>query len=179
MLELDPIGIFGTANQTPIQIIVNGADRNDVKKGAEIIARTLRKIPGTADVRLSSEEGKPETRIEINREKLASFGLSIADVGAALRVALTGDDDSKYRDGNDDYDIRISLDKFDRSKMSDIGSLTFLNSRGQPVELQQFADIYQTTGPTKLQRRNRINAVTVYFSSCRQTERKHRAGFKK
>ena len=161
-VRVNPIGIFGTANQTPIQIIVNGADRNDVKKGAEIIARTLRKIPGTADVRLSSEEGKPETRIEINREKLASFGLSIADVGAALRVALTGDDDSKYRDGNDDYDIRISLDKFDRSKMSDIGSLTFLNSRGQPVELQQFADIYQTTGPTKLQRRNRINAVTVY-----------------
>jgi len=83
-------------------------------------------------------------------------------VGAALRIALTGDDDSKFRQGNDDYNIRISLDKFDRSKISDIGSLTFLNSRGQSVELKQFADIYQTTGPTKLQRYNRINAVTVY-----------------
>ena len=160
--RVNPIGIFGTANQTPIQVIVNGADRNKVKEGADIVAEALKKIPGTADVRLSSEEGKPETRVEIDREKLASFGLSIANVGAALRIALTGDDDSKFRQGNDDYNIRISLDKFDRSKISDIGSLTFLNSRGQSVELKQFADIYQTTGPTKLQRYNRINAVTVY-----------------
>ncbi|MGB8319652.1 MAG: efflux RND transporter permease subunit [Ignavibacteriaceae bacterium] len=161
-VRVNPIGIFGTANQTPVQIIVNGADRNKVKKGADIVAEVLKKIPGTADVRLSSEEGKPETRVEIDREKLASFGLSIANVGSALRVALTGDDDSKFRQGNDDYNIRISLDKFDRSKISDIGSLTFLNSRGQSVELKQFADVYQTTGPTKLQRYNRINAVTVY-----------------
>ncbi len=161
-VRVNPIGIFGTANQTPIQVIVNGADRNKVKEGADIIAEVLKKIPGTADVRLSSEEGKPETRVEIDREKLASFGLSIANVGAALRVALTGDDDSKFRQGNDDYNIRISLDKFDRSKISDVGSLTFLNNKGQSVELKQFADIYQTTGPTKLQRYNRINAVTVY-----------------
>ncbi|MEJ2614530.1 MAG: efflux RND transporter permease subunit [Ignavibacteriaceae bacterium] len=161
-VRVNPIGIFGTANQTPIQVIVNGADRNKVKEGADIVAETLKKIPGTADVRLSSEEGKPETRVEIDREKLASFGLSIANVGAALRVALTGDDDSKFRQGNDDYNIRISLDKFDRSKISDIGSLTFVNGRGQSIELKQFADIYQTTGPTKLQRYNRINAVTVY-----------------
>jgi hydrophobic/amphiphilic exporter-1 (mainly G- bacteria), HAE1 family len=161
-VRVNPIGIFGTANQTPIQVIVNGPNRDDVKKGADIVAQVLKKIPGTADVRLSSEDGKPETRVEIDREKLANFGLSIADVGAALRIALTGDNDSKFRDGNDDYDLRISLDKFDRSKISDIGSLTFIDKKGVPVELKQFADIYQTTGPTKLQRRNRINAVTIY-----------------
>ncbi|MEO8398671.1 MAG: efflux RND transporter permease subunit [Ignavibacteriaceae bacterium] len=161
-VRVNPIGIFGTANQTPIQIIVNGPKREDVEKGANILMKTLNKIPGTADVRLSSEEGKPETRVDIERQKLAQFGLTIADVGAALRVALTGDDDSKYRDGNDDYDLRIVLDKFDRSKISDISKLTFVNKKGQLIELQQFADIYQTTGPTKLQRRNRINSVTVF-----------------
>ncbi len=41
-VRVNPIGIFGTANQTPIQIIVNGADRNEVKKGADIVARTLK-----------------------------------------------------------------------------------------------------------------------------------------
>ncbi|MGA8263540.1 MAG: efflux RND transporter permease subunit [Ignavibacteriaceae bacterium] len=161
-VRVNPIGIFGTANQTPIQLIVSGSNRADVEKGARILADVTKKIPGTADVRLSTEEGKPETRIDIDRGKLATFGLNIAEVGAALRIALTGDDDSKFRDGENDYTILIALDDFDKSQISDIKHLTFKNPRGQLIELQQFANIYQTNGPTKLQRRNRIGAVTVY-----------------
>ncbi len=161
-VRVNPIGIFGTANQTPIQLIVSGPDRNDVQKAAEIVESVTKKIPGTADVRLSSENGNPETRIDIDRQKLADFGLSISNVGTALNVALQGNDDSKFRDGDDDYDIKISLDKFDRSKISDIENLTFVNGKGQAVQLMQFAKVYQTTGPTKLQRINRIPEVTVY-----------------
>jgi hydrophobic/amphiphilic exporter-1 (mainly G- bacteria), HAE1 family len=160
-VHVNPIGIFGTANQSPIQLIVSGPSREDVMKSANIIQAFVKNIPGTSDVRLSSEDGKPETRVEIDREKLASFGLSVGDVGAALRVALTGDDESKYRDGINEYDIRIVLDKFDRSSISDLGRLTFNNNRGQSIQLQQFASIYQGTGPTKLQRRDKINAVII------------------
>ena len=161
-VRVNPIGIFGTANQTPIQIVVKGPSRDDVLESANVVMNVIKGIPGSADVRLSSEEGKPETRIDIDREKLAAFGLSIAEVGSALRVALTGDDESKYRDGETEYDIRVVLDEFDRSKISDLSGLTFINKKGQPVELQQFANIYETTGPTKLNRYNRINSVTVY-----------------
>ncbi len=161
-VRVNPIGIFGTANQTPIQLIVSGSNRPEVEKGAKILADVVKKIPGTADVRLSTEEGKPETRIDIDRGKLANFGLNIAEVGASLRIALTGDDDSKFRDGENDYTILIALDDFDKSEISDIKHLTFKNPRGQLIELQQFANVFQTNGPTKLQRRNRIGAVTVY-----------------
>ncbi len=161
-VRVNPIGLFGTANQTPIQIVVKGPGRDDVIEGANVVMNVIKGIPGTADVRLSSEEGKPETRIEIDREKLAAFGLSIAEVGSTLRVALTGDDESKYRDGETEYDIRIALDEFDRSKISDLSRLTFVNQKGQAIELQQFANIFETTGPTKLNRFDRINSITVY-----------------
>lgn len=161
-VRINPIGIFGTANQTPIQIVASGTDLNQVQKGADLVASLLKKVPGTADVRLSTEDGKPETRIEIDRQKLASLGLTLSDVGNTLRVALTGDDDSKYRDGATEYDIRVMLDQFDRSQTADVAGLTFVNNRGELVELQQFANIYKTTGPTVLQRRDRNPAITVY-----------------
>lgn len=161
-VRVNPIGIFGTANQTPIQIVVSGPVRDDVTIAANKVADMLRHIPGTADVRLSAEDGKPETRIEIDRQKMAAFGLSLSEVGAALRVALTGDDESKFRDGADEFDIRIQLDEFDRHRTSDIGTLTFFNRKGQAVELKQFSNIFQTTGPTKLQRRDRNAAITVF-----------------
>ena len=161
-VRVNPIGIFGTANQSPIQLIVNGSDRNDVQKASEKLQSIVKTIPGAADVRSSSEDGNPETQIDIDRQKLSDFGLSIADVGSVLNIAFQGNDDSKYRDGDDDYSIKISLDQFDRSKISDIENLTFINKYGQSIQLMQFANVFQTTGPTKLQRVNRIPAVTVY-----------------
>jgi HAE1 family hydrophobic/amphiphilic exporter-1 len=161
-VRVSPIGIFGTANQSPIMIIVGSTSYDMARRGAEAIAELVKTIPGTADVRLSSEEGKPEARIEIDREKMADLGLSLSEVGAALRIAFNGDDDSKFREGANEYPIRIVLDRFDRSRISDIEDLTFQGRKGQNVQLKQFARVDLTAGPTKLQRQNRNYAVTVY-----------------
>ncbi len=159
--RVNPIGIFGTANQSPIQLNVSGSNYDEVRLAAEHVQDVVKKVPGTTDVRLSSEEGKPETRIDVDREKLANLGLTLGDIGATLRVAFNGDDDSKYREGSTEYPIRIVLDQFDRSKQQDIANLTFMNRKGQMIELKQFATMTQSTGPTKLQRQDRNYAVNV------------------
>ncbi len=161
-VRVNPIGIFGVANQTPIQLVVSGPERESVEHGAHQVMDMLRQIQGTSDIRLSIDEAKPETKVTIDREKMADLGLTLAEVGATMRVALAGDDDSKYREGVNEYDLRIQLDEFDRSRTDDLGKLTFVNRFGQQVELQQFASFERTTGPSKLQRRDRNAALTVY-----------------
>jgi HAE1 family hydrophobic/amphiphilic exporter-1 len=165
-VRVNEIGIFGGANETPIQLVVSGSDLDSVIKGADMLYDILKRTKGATDVRLSSEFGKPEIRVDIDRAKLAQFGLTIAEVGTALRVAMTGDDEAKFREGNTEYDIRVQLDQFDRSKTDNIGNLTFVNNRGQQVELKQFATIYQTTGPTKLQRQDRNPAIIAYAQTA-------------
>jgi len=161
-VRVNPIGLFGVANDTPIQLLVSGPNYEDVVKTATQIEKIVKKIPGTADVRLSASDGNPETRVEIDRRKLTDFGLSVAEVGQTLKIALTGDDDSKLRQGDTDYIIRIFLDEFDRSRTGDLGNISFVNKKGQQIYLKQFAKIYRATGPTKLQRDTRSAAVTVY-----------------
>jgi HAE1 family hydrophobic/amphiphilic exporter-1 len=161
-VRVNPIGIFGTANQTPVQVVVSGPTREEVRRTAEKVMAMLSDIPGTADIRLSSEEGKPETHVEIDRQKMAAFGLTIADIGSALRIALAGDDESKFRDGDNEYDIRIALDEADRSRTDQLAKLVFFNRRGEQIELQQFARIVLASAPTKLQRRDRNNSITVF-----------------
>lgn len=161
-VRVNPIGIFGTANQTPIQLLLSGPSYDEVLATAKKVADMVKTIPGTDDVRLSSVEGKPETRIEIDRRKLVSFGLTLAEVGGALRIALTGDDDATLRLGETDYNIRIFLDEKDRSKTDEIGNISFTNRKGQLIYLNQFATIYRSTGPTKLSRESRSSSVTVY-----------------
>ncbi|MEW6196394.1 MAG: efflux RND transporter permease subunit [Bacteroidota bacterium] len=161
-VRVNPIGIFGVANQTPIQLLINGPNYDEVVQTANKLKDIVKKIPGTADVRLSAEEGNPETRVEIDRRKLISYGLSVAEVGQALQVALTGDDDSQLREGDTEYDIRIVLDQFDRSNTNNLGNISFTNRKGQQIYLKQFANIYRSTGPTKLQRQSRSASVTIF-----------------
>jgi hydrophobic/amphiphilic exporter-1 (mainly G- bacteria), HAE1 family len=161
-VRINPISILGFANRSPIQILVSGTNFEDVNKGAKTMLGVVTGVQGTTDVRLSSEEGKPELRVAIDREKMALLGVTINDVGMALRIALTGDNDSKFREGVTEYDIRILLDEFNRSKTGNIGNFAITNSKGQQVELKQFANFFQTTGPTKLEREDRMSSINLF-----------------
>jgi HAE1 family hydrophobic/amphiphilic exporter-1 len=159
--RVSPVSIFGTANFTPLQLVISGTEYDSVRVAARQIQNLLAQIPGTADVRLSVEEGKPEMRIDIDRDKMALYGLTMAEVGATLNIALRGDDKSTFRDGSTDYDIRIALDEFDKSKTEKLEEITFTNRFGQIIPLSQFASVSFTTGPSVLQRENRSPAVTL------------------
>jgi len=161
-IRINPISLMGTSSRSPIQLLIQGSSYNDVMKGAKTIYDIVRTVKGTTDVRLSSEEGKPELRVQIDREKMALFGLTINDIGQTLRISLTGDNDSKYRIGVNEYDIRILMDEGERSSTSNLPLLTFTNMKGQQIQLNQFANIYQTTGPTKLEREDRISSITLF-----------------
>jgi len=161
-VRVNSVSITGVTTQTPIQILITGADFSDVNKAAKQIMEIVKSVEGTTDVRLSSEEGKPEYRVELDREKMALYGLTVNDVGQVLRIALTGDDDIKFRQGVTDYDMRIVLDESDRNKTVTLENLTFTNPRGQLIELKQFAKLYQSTGPTKLERENRITSINLF-----------------
>ena len=159
--SINPIGIFGTANETPVVVILSGPLRSDVTRVAEALKDSVKTIPGTADVKLTSRVGNPEMRIVVDREKMASFGLSIADVGAALRTAYAGDEAGKYRDGGDEYDIRVMLDRFFRQNTSTLADITFRTPQGDLVKLGQFVTFEQDRGYTMLQRKDRNNSVWV------------------
>ena len=159
--SINPIGIFGTANETPVAVILSGPSRSEVTRVARALRDSVKTIAGTADVQLTSQVGSPEMRIVVDREKMASFGITIADVGAALRTAYAGDEAGKYRDGSDEYDIRVMLDKHYRQDTSTLAEITFRTPQGDTVRLGQFVAFEQDRGYTQLQRKDRNNAVWV------------------
>jgi HAE1 family hydrophobic/amphiphilic exporter-1 len=157
---VNQISFAGGASSAPVQVEITGINFDSIMKSADMVAKALILTPGVTYLRFSATRGNPETRVEIDRQKMAALGLSVSDVGSALQVALTGNNDSKYRDGSNQFDIRVALDKFDRTNPDNIAHLSFINNKNRIIELQQFASIYQASGPTKLERKNR-NALTT------------------
>jgi hydrophobic/amphiphilic exporter-1 (mainly G- bacteria), HAE1 family len=162
--------IPGSGGSSPIQVAINGPNWDDVSKAADQVSKIIARIPGTANVRLSSADPQPEVQIQVDRDKMADLGLNMAGVGETLQLGLTGNTDSQYvdRDGVQ-YNINVMLDQSNRVHTAELGNLTVANRTGQLVSLNQFANMVSANGPTLLQRRNRSYSISVNSQAVRRT----------
>jgi hydrophobic/amphiphilic exporter-1 (mainly G- bacteria), HAE1 family len=124
------------------------------------VETVVQKIPGAIDTKVSIKEGFPEVKVSLDRDKMAKLGLDINLVGATMQSAFAGNDKAKFRDGIDEYTIKVQIDKFDRRSEADVAALSFINNKGQTIRLDQFADFSYGVGSSKLERRNRRSSVT-------------------
>jgi hydrophobic/amphiphilic exporter-1 (mainly G- bacteria), HAE1 family len=156
-----PVSMVSGAGAAPIQFQIQGADLDTILAISEQLKEVVKSIPGTSEVKASVEGGNPEIAVQIDRQKLAELGLSLDVVGSTMQNAFTGNDQSKLLQGDDEYPIKVQLDEFDRQNINDIRNLTFQNTRGELIKLNQFANVVSSSGPSKLERKDKVPTVTV------------------
>lgn len=154
------MGLMG-AEQAPLSLTVIGSSQEDALQVARRFSDILRNIPGASEVKLTSEDGNPEISVKVDRDKMTSLGLTVANVGMTMQTAFSGNTDSKFRAGDTEYDINIRYDEIGRGNLVDVQNLKFINQNGQAVKLEQFADVSYTSGPTLLERRDKSPAVSI------------------
>ena len=152
---------MGGTDDSPIQVIVKSSDPDSLFKYASVIKNLIKNTKGANDVNSSLEDANTEISVDIDKEKMADFGLSLATVGPVMTAAFSGNTDAKYTDGSYEYDINIIYDEFNRRSMADVSNLVFINPAGQQIKLSQFAKISFGNGSSKLERYDRISSITV------------------
>jgi HAE1 family hydrophobic/amphiphilic exporter-1 len=159
-VKTNPIDILGLSF-SPIEIMLNGPDLDSLLVLSKVVQKEMAQVPGCVEIGSTVEGGNPEVKVEVNRQRMADYGLAMAQVGLTLQTAFNGNTDAKYRDGEYEYPIRIALDAFDRRSAEDIRNLSFVNPLGNTVYLRQFAEVKEGTAPTRLERRDRTTSVMV------------------
>ncbi|HEY8404261.1 MAG TPA: efflux RND transporter permease subunit [Flavobacteriales bacterium] len=154
------MGLMG-AEQAPLKLTVIGPTQADALEFANQAADLLRKIPGSTEVKLTSEDGNPEIDVKMDRDKMNALGLNVATVGATMQMAFSGNTDTKFTQGDKEYDINIRYDEIGRASIDDVKELQFINNKGQMIKLEQFAEVTYGSGPTLLERRDKSPAVSV------------------
>jgi HAE1 family hydrophobic/amphiphilic exporter-1 len=156
-----PMDITGNANQAPIMILVKGNDRTKIREAANRIKLEVEATPGTQYVEFSTKNPKPQIDVKLDREKMAIFGLSASEVGAAVGNAFRGNDNAKYTYEGNEYDILVQSDAASKATIDDVRALTFANGQGQTFQLSQFATVTEMLGESVLERMNRLPSITV------------------
>ncbi|MCA0374960.1 MAG: CusA/CzcA family heavy metal efflux RND transporter [Gemmatimonadetes bacterium] len=133
--------------KTDLGIKVVGPDLEQNQALAERIMRVVASVPGSADVGVEVAEGSGQIRMQIRREALAQYGLSVAEVRDAIDMAMGSQKAAELIDGFRRVDIAVRLPAAYRADAASIGRLTVRAPGGELVPLSAVADVQSTTGP--------------------------------
>ncbi len=160
------IGLLGTANDAPIILTVSGANRDSVQYAIQQLRMLVESVQGTQDIRLTTGNSRSEVRADIDHSMMAALGVQPDIAATTLRIALTGDDETKLRmmttQGIKEFPLRMQMSAPTRSRTEALGLLTVPNAQGQNIELRQFIRFHEALAPAKLDRKNRNNSATLY-----------------
>jgi HAE1 family hydrophobic/amphiphilic exporter-1 len=144
-----------------LSLDVRGYDLDASYQVAVQLKRMLESTEGISDASISRTSGRPESRIFIDREKVASMGLSVASIATTIRTALGGTTASYFRELGDEYDIRVRFMEEDRMSSADVFSIPIQTPDGSIVPLGSLVRFERSEGPTAITRKDQQRIVSI------------------
>jgi len=157
----------GGHEEQPIMYSVSGHDRSKLNDYTEEFMEKIRDIPGLVDLKSSEDAGKPELRVNLNRDLISDLKVNVADVAMTLRTYIDGERVSRYKEDDEEYDIRLQVAEQYRHDIDYLGMLAVpsdkeIDGRDRfTVPLSQLAVIETSSGPSEIKRYDRIREIRV------------------
>ncbi len=126
----------------------------------ELIAK-LKEKPGIVDLDTTLSLRKPEVQVVVDRERAADLGVLVGVVADSLRILVGGMPVTKFRDGDEQYDVWLRAEEGERSTTNDLYNLKLPSVTAGLIDLSSVAKLVESRGPTEIERLSRERIVTV------------------
>jgi Cu(I)/Ag(I) efflux system membrane protein CusA/SilA len=157
------IDMLSTGIKTPVGIKIAGADLATLERIGTEVEAVVRKVPGTTSVFAERVMGGRFIEFEIDREAIARYGLTLADVQEVLSVALGGMALTTTVEGLQRYTINL---RYDRDFRSDLRALrediVVPTPTGAQIPLGQLATVKVVDGPMGIKSEGAVPNAWVY-----------------
>ena len=153
-----------TGLKSALAVKVYGADLNILQENAMKIKEALEKVPGFTELTVVREFGQPSLIVDADREKIARYGINVADVEAVVQAAVGGQAATQVIQGEKLFDLVVRMQPQFRSSAQQIGDLLVGTPTGQQIPLKQLADIRQGNGASLIYRENNSRYIGVQYS---------------
>ena len=151
--------MMGGGNDIMVKIFGHDLDMAEVL--ARQIAEKLKPIEGVVDVKTSFKEAAPELKVHLDRLRVTDLGLSTMQIGQAVSTSILGTVATRYREGGDEYDIRVQLNRESRSTKEDIENILIMTPMGKQIPLRAIAEVNLSRTPQTIVREDQARMVSV------------------
>ena len=150
-----------TGSRSDIAIKIFGDDLEILDSKASELISKIKKIEGIGDLKADKVTGLPQITIKYDYNKIALYGLNIADLNQIVRSSFAGESAGKIYEESKRFDVVVRLDKGNRSDITDVSNLFIPLPNGQQVPLSQVASIDYEQGPVQVSREDGKRRITV------------------
>ncbi|MBA3662892.1 MAG: efflux RND transporter permease subunit [Bacteroidetes bacterium] len=124
----------------------------------------IKNVDGIKDIGILRNIGQPELSLILEEEKMAFYGVTMADAQTVIEIAIGGKSVTKMYEGEKKFDIRIRYNEDYRKTEEDLLNLKVPTIKGNKIPLKEIARLVKTTGPAFIYRDNTKRFIGVKFS---------------
>jgi len=151
--------VAGTRAQLILKLI--GDDMDMLKEKSADIAHILSEIPGCADIVVEKVSGQPYIGIQVDRDKIARYGVNVKDVLAVIEIAIGGKAATQVYEGNRTFDLTVRFPEEERNSVEKLSNALVSTDDGIGIPLSQLADISLQEGPVQISRDNGMRYMGI------------------
>jgi heavy metal efflux system protein len=160
----DAVDEAETGLKSSLAVKVFGSDLDTLEQKGRAIKQILERVRGIREVTLVQELGQPSLTININRAKIARYGLNVADINALIQTAIGGDVATQVVQQEKQFDLIVRLERQYRDNPEEIGNILVATAAGQQIPLKELADIQVSSGASFIYREENSRYIGVQFS---------------
>jgi hydrophobic/amphiphilic exporter-1 (mainly G- bacteria), HAE1 family len=151
----------GGGGSNRLSMIVQGPDIDELQKYANTLLAKVKEIDGVTDADTSFEATQPELRIDIDRQRAADLGVSMETLSSTMGTLVGGTEVSKFKDGDEQYSVRLRLDDPFRNDPAPMGDIFVPAAGGRMVRVSDVARLTVGSAPASIDRFNRMRQISV------------------
>ncbi|MGE5560718.1 MAG: efflux RND transporter permease subunit [Chloroflexota bacterium] len=145
----------------PVEVILKGADLEQLRGVALDLAEDMKTIPGLTNVQTDFRDGRPELQIIFDRRKLTENGLAALQAAQTVKAAFSGESAGSLLVDGERLDIRLEFPADRRDQVADLGELALVTPTGKTLKLKDVASITVGAGPETLRRQGGERTVSI------------------
>ena len=153
-----------TGVRQDVAIKIFGEDLDVLTDLSQQIGRIVNTVEGSRDLYLEEVTGLPQIVVNINRDEVARYGLSIETINQAINTAFAGQSAGTVFEGERRYDLTVRLASQNRQSIEDVRNLFITSSTGKQIPLIQLAEVEFIVGPNQIQREDAKRRIIVGFN---------------
>jgi cobalt-zinc-cadmium resistance protein CzcA len=153
-----------TGLKSALAVKIYGADLKILQEKALEIKRRLSQVPGFTELTVVRELGQPSLLVNVDREKIARYGINVADVEGVVQAAVGGQAATQVIQGEKLFDLAVRMKPEFRQSSQQIGNLLVGTPTGQQIPLSQLSDIREGNGASFIYREYNSRYIGVQYS---------------
>ncbi|MCC6502685.1 MAG: efflux RND transporter permease subunit [Deltaproteobacteria bacterium] len=150
----------GGFKATPFNMVLRGPDLKKLDEYSSELIHKLKAVPGFVDTDTGQALKHPEVQVHIDRQKASDLGVRVEAIASSLRTMVGGEKVSLYREGDEQYNVRLRLRDEYRKDSGVISGLTVPGSSGI-VRLDNVATLSHGSSPGQIDRYAQERQITV------------------